>query len=180
MPEHPSGRAGGGVGLRYAVAECWLGRVLVAARGRTLCWVALGDQAEGLRNELGQAWPGALETGPVGELATVLEAVLAKIEDPGRACSLDLERVGTPFQRAVWAALGTIPAGETRTYSRIAEQIGRPRAMRAVGAACAANRLAVVVPCHRVVRRAGELGGYRWGLERKQALLAREGRTPGP
>ncbi|RYZ63133.1 MAG: methylated-DNA--[protein]-cysteine S-methyltransferase, partial [Proteobacteria bacterium] len=103
--------------------------------------------------------------------------VVGLVERPGRAAALPLDVRGTAFQERVWQALAAIPAGETRTYSDIAEALGAPRAVRAVAGACAANRLAVAIPCHRVVRVDGSLSGYRWGIERKRALLDREARS---
>lgn len=161
--------------LQVAVADCSMGLVLVAASARGLCAVLLGDDRDELRRDLQRRFAGAaLSDGDV-ELRALAARVVELIEQPTRPVTLPLDARGTAFQRAVWDALREIPPGATATYGEIATRLGMPEAARAVAQACAANPLAVVVPCHRVVRRDGGLSGYRWGVERKRALLQREG-----
>lgn len=155
---------------RFTVVPCTLGQVLVAWTDRGLCWVSLGDDAAVLRRELDATVRGS---SPAGADPGWLAAVVAAIED-GRPAAVPLDLRGTAFQRRVWAALADIPPGETRTYAELASLLGAPRATRAVGRACASNPVAVLVPCHRVLRADGALSGYRWGPARKAALLARE------
>jgi AraC family transcriptional regulator, regulatory protein of adaptative response / methylated-DNA-[protein]-cysteine methyltransferase len=162
--------------IRFAVAPCRLGFVLVAATARGLCAITLGDAPSSLVDDLKRRFPKAdLVEADAGFTGSV-EAVTALIETPARGLDLPLDIAGTAFQRQVWEALRAIPAGETATYADIAGRIGQPRAVRAVAQACASNALAVAVPCHRVVRSDGGLSGYRWGVERKRDLLAREAR----
>ncbi|MBV8537908.1 MAG: methylated-DNA--[protein]-cysteine S-methyltransferase [Alphaproteobacteria bacterium] len=166
--------------IRYAVAECALGRVLVAASPRGLCAVFLGDAAGQLREELKRTFPHAhLVHGEPEFHAAWVAPVVRLIDAPlrGERLGLPIAVHGTPLQRRVWEALCEIPSGETRSYGDIAAQLGltRREAPREVAAACAANTLAVVVPCHRVVAADGRLSGYRWGIARKARLLAREG-----
>ncbi len=165
---------GAGVTIHVATSACSLGTVLVAATDRGLCAILLGDDADALRADLRVRFPRAmLEDGGPGFTSTVAAAV-ALVETPARAHALPLDIGGTAFQQQVWEALRAIPAGETASYAAIAASIGQPRAVRAVAAACAANALAVAIPCHRVLRGDGSLSGYRWGVERKRALLAAE------
>lgn len=165
---------GAGVRVRFATAECPVGRALVAATDRGVASVLLGDSDAELEAELRRELPRASLEPAGSALRGWVEEVLRRVagDDPGR--ELPLDTPGTDFQRRVWAALGEIPPGETRSYGELAAELGRPGAARAVARACAANRLAVVVPCHRVLRADRELGGYRWGLERKRRLLDRE------
>jgi AraC family transcriptional regulator of adaptative response/methylated-DNA-[protein]-cysteine methyltransferase len=170
-------RAGGtGTTIRFALGACGLGLVLVASTDKGVCAILLGDDRAALANDLHDRFPRAkLVAGGAAFEATVA-AVVAVVETPGRGLDLELplDIRGTAFQRRVWQALRKIPPGTTTTYADVARALGAPRATRAVAAACAANPLAVVVPCHRVVRRDGDLAGYRWGLARKRALLASE------
>ena len=173
-------RGGAGLAIRYTVVSSPLGRVLVAATDRGICAVSLGtsdlEMTRGLRQEFPRATITRVDEGDdwlAGLVEQVARAVAAESPYPGGP-ELPLELVGTAFQRRVWRALLEIPAGETRTYGEIAKRVGKPTATRAVARACAANRLAVVVPCHRVVRSDGASGGYRWGPPAKEALLARE------
>jgi len=170
-------RTGGrGLAIRYAVTASDLGQVLVAATDRGLCAVMLGDDASRLMAALRQEFPAATLERNDPALEEYTGRVLALLDgEPGENLPLDVE--GTVFQWQVWDALRRIPAGETRTYRAIAQELGRPAAARAVAGACAGNRLALVIPCHRVVRETGEAGGYRWGLERKRRLLERERQT---
>jgi AraC family transcriptional regulator of adaptative response/methylated-DNA-[protein]-cysteine methyltransferase len=169
-------RAGGeGQALWYATAPCALGVVLVASTAQGLCAILLGDEAGALEADLARRFPRAARRPDAGALGERLAQVVALIEAPGApSAALPLDLQGTAFQRRVWEALRAIPASQTRSYAALAEAIGQPGAARAVASACAANPLAVAVPCHRVVRGDGGLSGYRWGTARKRALLARE------
>jgi len=168
-------RAGGqDTTIRYATGGCSLGTVLVAATERGVCAILLGDAPAALAEDLRARFPRAqLMLGEAGFAATV-EQVVRFVEAPGTGLDLPLDIRGTAFQQRVWQALRAIPAGARASYSEIAERIGAPRSVRAVAQACAANALAVAVPCHRVVRSDGALSGYRWGVERKRAILAQE------
>ncbi len=172
-------RAGGpGEEIRFAVGQASLGAVLVAASARGVAAILLGDDPDRLARDLQDRFPKArLIGGDTGFERLVAEAV-ALVEAPGLGLDLPLDVRGTAFQRRVWAALRDIPAGETASYAEVAARIGAPAAVRAVAGACAANAIAVAIPCHRVVRRDGALSGYAWGVERKRALLGRE-RAPG-
>ena len=163
-----------GLVLHFALAQCSLGAILVAATDRGVCAILLGDEPEALLRELHERFPRAELRGGDVAFERLVARVIALVERPGAAHDLPLDIRGTAFQQKVWAALRGVPAGRTATYTQIARQIGSPRAVRAVAAACAANPLAVAVPCHRVVRLDGDLAGYRWGLARKQELLDRE------
>lgn len=160
--------------IRFASGLSTLGIVLVATGERGVCAILIGDSPDALQSDLAGRFPRArLEPGDAAFQATVAAAI-ALVDDPSRPCGLALDLRGTAFQQRVWQALREIPTGATATYTEIAARIGAPRAVRAVAAACAANPLAVAVPCHRVLRSDGGLAGYRWGLARKQALLDRE------
>ena len=156
--------------IRYATGRCGLGALLVARSPEGLCAISLGDDADTLVVALCARHPHAR---PDTDLAA-LQRVVAFIDTPGEPLGLPLAPQGTPFQRRVWQALGEIAAGETLSYTDLAQRIGAPQAVRAVAGACAANPLAVVIPCHRVLRRDGKLTGYRWGEARKRQLLERE------
>ena len=158
--------------IRYAVGQCSLGALLVARSPAGLCAISLGDDAGALATSLLAAHPQAQPDTDGSTLAQVA----AFIDTPGSALALPLAPMGTAFQQRVWQALGQIAPGHTLSYTELAERIGAPRAVRAVAGACAANPLAVVIPCHRVLRRDGALAGYRWGEARKRALLEREAR----
>ena len=161
---------GAGVTIRWATAQTHLGTMLLAATAKGICRLSF-DEGEA---ELAARFPKArLEAGGEG-MAGLLAAAVAAVDRPGRMASLPLDVAGTAFQQAVWAELMRIPPGETRSYAQIAAAVGRPGAVRAAGSANGANPVAVLIPCHRVVRSDGSLGGYAWGLDRKQALLARE------
>jgi AraC family transcriptional regulator, regulatory protein of adaptative response / methylated-DNA-[protein]-cysteine methyltransferase len=164
-------KGGEGRSIRFATAETSLGWVLVAATDRGLCWIELGDSAEELTARLVGRFPKAELARDDPDFADRLRRVVAMVEAPGSGLDLPLDIRGTAFQRQVWEALRAIPSGTTATYAEVARTIGRPSAVRAVARACASNELAVVIPCHRVVRGDGGLGGYRWGIERKQALI---------
>lgn len=161
---------GAGEVIRFAVADSALGPVLVAATERGLCRIAFDEGEEGLRARFPRAriMPGD------EDFRSLVSQVVEAIAVPGAAMDLPLDVRGTAFQQAVWQALRSIPAGETRSYAELAAMVGRPGAVRAAGSACGANALAVAIPCHRVLRTDGSLGGYAYGLERKECLLAAE------
>ena len=160
--------------IRFAVAQCSLGALLVAASSTGICEIALDADPEQLVHNLQDRFKAARLIGADTEFETWVAAVVGFVEDPSRGLDLPLDVRGTAFQRRVWEALRDIPAGTTATYTDIAERIGSPRAVRAVARACATNNIALAIPCHRVVRTDGSLAGYRWGIDRKRALLARE------
>jgi AraC family transcriptional regulator of adaptative response/methylated-DNA-[protein]-cysteine methyltransferase len=168
-------RAGGEAAvIRFAIGECSLGSILVAATDKGVCAILLGDDPEVLVRDLQDRFSRAELVGADAEFETLVAQVVGFVEQPGLGLDLPLDVRGTAFQQRVWQALRDIPAGETAGYAQIAEKIGSPKAVRAVAQACAANALAVAIPCHRVVRTDGALSGYRWGVERKRALLERE------
>jgi AraC family transcriptional regulator of adaptative response/methylated-DNA-[protein]-cysteine methyltransferase len=160
--------------IRYALAPCDLGWVLVAATPAGICRIDLHDSAEVLKKRLEAAFPSASLLAGEGDFQETLHQVVQLLETPSRGLSLPLDIQGTAFQRRVWAALRAIPAGTTLSYAQLAAAVGNPRAVRAVAQACAANPLAVAIPCHRARRKDGGLGGYRWGLERKRTLIELE------
>ena len=160
--------------LRFAVGECSLGWVLVAGSDQGVRAILLGDAPESLVQELTRRFPRAHLIRADDELGGSLAKVVGLVEAPGQTLDLLLDLRGTAFQQRVWQALRDIPVGQTSSYADIADRIGAPKSIRAVAQACAANALAVAIPCHRVVRRDGGLSGYRWGVERKRALLQRE------
>jgi AraC family transcriptional regulator of adaptative response/methylated-DNA-[protein]-cysteine methyltransferase len=160
--------------IRFAVGECSLGTVVVAASEKGICAILLGDDAAAVVGELRDRFPGAQPIGNGQEFEQVMAQVVDFIESPARGLDLPLDPRGTAFQRRVWQALRQIPAGSTATYSEIAQRLGAPKEAYLVGEACAANLIAVAIPCHRVVRKDGTLAGYRWGFKRKRALLQRE------
>jgi AraC family transcriptional regulator of adaptative response/methylated-DNA-[protein]-cysteine methyltransferase len=151
-----------------------LGWMLMAATGRGICWLSFGEQPAALLGELRRAFPRAQLQPGEARLRAWFEAVREFILLPGEALSLPLDVQGTAFQARVWRALQRVPLGETVSYGELARQLGLPRASRAVGSACGANRVALLIPCHRALRADGRPGGYRWGLARKARLLAAE------
>jgi AraC family transcriptional regulator, regulatory protein of adaptative response / methylated-DNA-[protein]-cysteine methyltransferase len=168
-------RAGGnGASIRFAVGECSLGSILVAATDKGLCAIQFGDDPEALVRDLQDRFPKARLIGGDESFESLVAKVVGFVEAPGPGLDLPLDVRGTVFQQRVWQALREIPSGATASYAEIAERIGQPKAVRAVAQACASNRIAVAIPCHRVVRTDGALSGYRWGVERKRALLDRE------
>jgi AraC family transcriptional regulator of adaptative response/methylated-DNA-[protein]-cysteine methyltransferase len=170
-------RAGGQhVSIRFAVGQCWLGAILVAATEKGICAISLGSDADVLVRELQDRFQSAKLCGDDPAFAMLIARVVGFVADPARGLDLPLDIRGTAFQQQVWEALRKIPAGSTLTYAELAQRLGKPQSVRAVASACAANVLAVAIPCHRVIRTDGSLSGYRWGIERKQALLARERR----
>jgi len=168
-------RAGGsGVSIRFAVGECSLGSILVAASPKGVCAILFGDDPDALVRDLQDRFPRAKLIGGDKDFERLVARVVAFVEAPAQHFDLPLDVRGTAFQQRVWQALRKIPRGSTASYSEIAKRIGHPRAVRAVAQACASNAIAVAIPCHRVVRIDGSLSGYRWGIERKRALLERE------
>lgn len=168
-------RSGGtGTSIRFAVGECSLGSILVAATEKGICSILLGDDPDALARDLQDRFPEAQLIGGDAEFEQWVASVVGFVERPALGLDLPLDIQGTAFQQRVWQALREIPAGSTASYATIAERIGSPKAVRAVAQACASNAIAVAIPCHRVVRNNGVLSGYRWGVERKRALLDRE------
>ena len=169
----PSAYRQGGKGERitFAIGQSALGAVLAASTERGVCAILLGDDPEGLAEDLQRRFSHAELIGGDAAYEQILARVAALVEQPAKAFDLPLDIRGTAFQMRVWAALRQIPAGGVADYAEIARRIGAPKAARAVARACAANPLAIAIPCHRVVRRDGHLSGYRWGLERKRDLL---------
>ncbi len=160
--------------INYSIADSSLGRLLVAATERGICALSLGDSDQTLESELRKDYPKAQIHRDSARLEGWVVSIVNHLKDPSLSLHLPLDIQGTTFQWQVWRQLQSIPSGETRSYAEISQKLGRPGTARAVGRACASNRVAVVIPCHRAVREDGQLGGYRWGLERKEALLARE------
>ena len=168
-------RAGGaGAVIRFAVGQCSLGAILVAQSQRGICAILLGDDPDRLVRDLQDQFPKAEIIGRDGEFEQLIAQVVGFIEAPSMGLHLPLDVQGTAFQERVWRALREIPPGTTVSYADIAARIGSPKAVRAVAQACATNHIAVAIPCHRVVRRDGDISGYRWGVDRKRELLRRE------
>ena len=168
-------RTGGtGASIRFAVGECSLGSILVASSQNGVCAILLGDDPAALARDLQDRFPKAILIGGDAAYERLVAQVLGFVEAPKLGLDLPLDVRGTAFQRRVWQALREIPPGQTLSYTEVAQRIGSPKAVRAVAGACAANALAVAIPCHRVVRTDGSLSGYRWGIERKRTLLKRE------
>lgn len=163
-----------GVEIRFALGECSLGSILVATTSRGVCAIYLGDEPEPLIDAFQDRFHAAVLVGGDPEFELLVAQVVAMVEDPAHPPELPLDIRGTAFQERVWRALRKVPAGTTVTYTELAAAIGAPTATRAVAGACAANQLAIAIPCHRVVRSDGSLSGYRWGVERKRELIARE------
>ncbi len=171
-------RAGGAqVAIRFAIGQCSLGAILVAASTRGICAILIGDDPDALARDLQDRFTKADLIGGDAEFEQLVAKVVGFVEMPKRGLDLPLDVRGTVFQQRVWQALREIPAGQTVSYTDIAQRIGAPKAVRAVAGACAANPLAVAIPCHRVVRTDGSLSGYRWGIERKRALLELEAKV---
>jgi AraC family transcriptional regulator, regulatory protein of adaptative response / methylated-DNA-[protein]-cysteine methyltransferase len=168
-------RAGGtDTEIRFAVGECSLGSILVAQSSRGICAILLGDDPDKLVHDLQDGFPHANLIGCDADFEELVAKVVGFIEAPGIGLTLPLDVRGTVFQQRVWQALREIPVGQTASYTDIARRIGAPKSVRAVAQACATNKLAVAIPCHRVVRNDGALAGYRWGVERKRSLLESE------
>ena len=170
-------RAGGaGAAIRFAIGACSLGAILVGATDQGICAILLGDDPDVLARDLQDRFPQAQLLGAEAGFERVVASVIGMVEAPEIGLDLPLDVRGTAFQQRVWQALRAIPAGRTVSYAELAQLVGVPKGARAVAGACAANALAVAIPCHRVVRNDGSISGYRWGVERKQALLEREAR----
>jgi len=165
---------GAGESIRFAVGDCSLGVVLVAATDKGVCAIMLGDDPEALVRDLQDRFGNARLIGADQAFEQWVAKVIGFVEAPALGLDLPLDVRGTAFQQRVWQALREIPAGQTASYTEIAARIGAPQAVRAVAHACASNAIAVAIPCHRVVRQSGALSGYRWGVKRKHALLDRE------
>ena len=163
--------------LHYGISGSPLGLLLAAESEHGICAILFGQDAHTLEADLRRRFPQAELSRDDAALRSALQQTIALIEHPERAFAGSLDLRGTPFQRKVWQALRSIPAGATASYKEVAARIGMPDAARAVAQACGANALALAVPCHRVVRGDGALSGYRWGVDRKRALLAREARA---
>ncbi len=160
--------------IRFAVGECSLGAILVAATALGVCAIFLGDDADRLVRDLQDRFPQAELKGGESDFEQIVARAVGLVEHPALGLDLPLDIQGTVFQHRVWQALRQIPSGRTVSYAEIAERIGMPKSARAIAGACAANPIAVAIPCHRVVRSDGALSGYRWGVERKRILLGRE------
>jgi AraC family transcriptional regulator of adaptative response/methylated-DNA-[protein]-cysteine methyltransferase len=170
---------GAGERITFALGQCRLGAILVARSEKGICAISLGDDPDALLRALQDRFPAAELAGGDAQFERLVALVVGFVEAPATGLDLPLDIRGTAFQQRVWQALRAIPAGQTASYAEIAAAIGAPKAVRAVASACAANTLAVAIPCHRVVRQDGALSGYRWGVERKRALLAREAASAG-
>lgn len=160
--------------IRVATGRCWLGVVLVAVSDKGICAILLGDDSEALANDLAHRFPNAMLAAGDEDATRQLAQVIRFVESPTQGVDFPLDLRGTPFEQRVWQALMAIPAGSTASYGDIARRLGEPRMAREVGEACAANALAIAVPCHRVLKADGGISGYRWGVRRKRALLQRE------
>jgi AraC family transcriptional regulator, regulatory protein of adaptative response / methylated-DNA-[protein]-cysteine methyltransferase len=171
-------RAGGAnTEIRFAIGECSLGSILVAASERGVCAILIGDDPDALARDLQDRFPRAHLIGGDSQFEQLVAKVVGFVEAPALGLDLPLDIRGTAFQQRVWQALREIPVGQTVSYLQVANRIGAPKAVRAVGAAVGANPLAVAIPCHRVIRHDGSLCGYRWGVDRKRALIEREAAT---
>ena len=162
------------VAIKYANGQCSLGAIVVAASEAGVCAILLGDDSVAIVQDLRKRFPEARLVEARQSLDPLMAKVIKFVDSPKASLDVQLDAHGTQFQQRVWFALQKIPAGATVTYTDIATEIGAPRSVRAVAQACGANPIAVAIPCHRVVRSDGGLSGYRWGIERKRTLLARE------
>lgn len=160
--------------IRFAVGRTVLGNVIVGRSQRGICAIFLGEEAQALRAQLAAAFPGIELQADQAALESELNQVVAFIDKDTSAGVINLDIGGSAFEQKVWQALCGIPSGKTRSYGDVARDLGVPEAVRAVAGACAANLLAIAIPCHRVVRSDGSISGYRWGVDRKRALLADE------
>lgn len=163
--------------IRFAIGQCSLGAILVACSDKGVCAITMGDNPEELVEDLQNRFDNADLIGGDAEFEQLVATVVGFVEAPQVGLNLPLDVRGTAFQQRVWQALRKIPVGETVTYTEVAQRIGQPSAVRAVAQACGANKIAVAIPCHRVVRSDGSLSGYRWGVERKRALLDKEAKA---
>jgi AraC family transcriptional regulator, regulatory protein of adaptative response / methylated-DNA-[protein]-cysteine methyltransferase len=160
--------------IRFAIGQTSLGAILVASSAKGVASILLGDDPEALVRNLQDRFPNAWLIGADRDYEALVARVVGFVETPESSLNLPVDVRGTAFQRRVWQALQAIPVGKKVTYAEVARRIGSPKAVRAVAGACAANKLAVAIPCHRVVRTDGSLSGYAWGVERKRVLLERE------
>jgi len=167
-------KGGPNIPIRFAIGQCALGSILVAQSEKGVCAILLGDDPDELAKDLQDRFPNATLISGDAEFESLVSQVIGLVENPSKGLDLPLDVRGTAFQQRVWEALQRIPSGSTVTYAEVAAELGEPKATRAVAGACAANNLAVVIPCHRVVRSDGSISGYRWGVERKRELLRRE------
>lgn len=161
--------------IQYSIQQCFLGKLLVAVNSKGICAIFLGGDANGLVQQLSEEFPDTKLLENTAQAIQLTEQLIENLQDPTQQAELPLDMQGTAFQQRVWHALKKIPRGSTLSYSDIAKQIGAPKAVRAVARACASNNLAIVIPCHRVVRQDGSISGYRWGVGLKRDLLAKEG-----
>jgi len=175
----PSNYRAGGVNteIHFAIGECSLGAILIAMSNRGVCAISLGDDPDVLIRNLQDRFPQAELLGSDNEFEQLIAKVVGFVETPALGLDLPLDVRGTAFQKRVWQMLREIPVGDRVSYSDIANRMGSPKSARAVAGACAANTLAVTIPCHRVVRNDGSLSGYRWGIERKAELLRQESKA---
>jgi len=157
--------------IRFAVGDCQLGKILLAVNKRGVCFVSIGDDIESIQRGLTEKFSRAVIKGNVNTIKPIIASIVNFIENPLQTFNYPLDPRGTVFQQRVWQVIKTIPFGITVSYSDIAQIIASPKSVRAVAGACAANPLAIIIPCHRVVHRDGSLSGYRWGIERKRRLL---------
>lgn len=167
-------KGGQGMKINYTIADCELGKLLVARTKRGVCSVTFGDRVDGLRADLSKEFPNAEIAEDAEDLRNVVDAIVKYLAGNTKRLVLPLDLQATAFQMQVWDFLRKIPYGETRSYAEVAEALGDKKKVRAVAQACAKNRVALLIPCHRVVASDGKLSGYRWGVERKAQLLAKE------
>ncbi|NQY35273.1 MAG: methylated-DNA--[protein]-cysteine S-methyltransferase [Alteromonadaceae bacterium] len=161
--------------VRYTIEKCRYGQVLIAIKGSDVCFISLmDDDVSTSVEEFLQLFPKAIEENSDETVTKHFLKVLEAIESPDKACDISLDPGGTDFQNIVWNVLRNIPSGTTLNYSEVALQLGRPKSARAVAKACASNKIAILIPCHRIIRKNGELSGYRWGEDRKRAILDHE------
>ena len=170
-------KGGKGTNIRFAIGQTTLGAILVAATEKGICAILMDESAEVLIGDLQDRFPNANLIGADSDFEQWVAKVVGFVERPALGLDLPLDIQGTAFQQRVWQALMKIPAGQTATYADVAHMMGAPKAVRAVAGACAANKIAVAIPCHRVIRTDGGLSGYRWGVERKRVLLDREAKS---
>lgn len=160
--------------LSYVVKTCQYGQVLIGMKATKVCFISLGDDSQKIVEDFLQLHPEAVEAHADQSISQLINCVIKAIESPHKDHNLMLDMRGTEFQKMVWVALQKIPAGKKLSYADVAQLIGRPNSIRAVATACASNNIAILIPCHRVIRKSGELSGYRWGVDRKRKILEYE------